>query len=152
MSDKDRVLSDEDQKALRVWRDALVVQDQRLENKGVLKLAAMSMVDEDFRSRLVNDPESVLKDVRAQMGIPESVALRFFDITMDTVNIVLPPRAGSMTDRPKPLRDLLQSRTAELSFGGDDFDFGNLTDSGPLGHVDGGDGHPVDGSIFQPPS
>jgi hypothetical protein len=149
MSDKGRVLSDEDQKALNIWRDGIVIQDQRLESKGVLKLAAMSMVDEDFRSRLVNDPESVLKDLRAELGIPESVTLRFFDITATTVNIVLPPRAGSMTDRPAPLRDLLQSRTAELSFGQDDRDFGDLGDSGPLGHVDSGDGHPLDGSIFQ---
>jgi hypothetical protein len=149
MSDQDRVLNDEDQRVLRVWRDGLVLQDPRLENKGVLKLAAIAMLDEDFRSRLVNDTEDVLKDIRSQLGIPESVTLKFFDITKDTVNIVLPPRAGSMASRPKPLRDVLKSRTAAQSFFQDDFDLGDLGDSGPLGHVDSGDGHPSDGSIFQ---
>lgn len=143
-------LSDEDTRVLRLWRENLVLQDPRYRSKGLLAIAAMAVADEHFRSRLVNDTEALLSELPSTLDLPEGVALKFFDNTQNTLFVVLPPQAGVMDNKPQALRDVLRSRTADaLSFGSDDFDFGNLTDSGPApGHADGGDPDSRDGPIF----
>jgi hypothetical protein len=145
------VLSEDDRNMLRLWRDGLSVVDPRYHMKGVLQLANHAMVDEQFRTRLVNDTDALLREVEPKLEpVPEGVTLRFFANTPDTLNVVLPPMIGEMDKRPAALRELLRSRTSEaVAFGGDDFDFGNFFDSGPApGHADGGDPHTADGSIF----
>jgi hypothetical protein len=144
-------LNDDDQRLLMLWRDNLSLQDPRYHGKGLAHLAYESMVDDDFRHRLVSDSQSVLADLAGKLEeLPDGVTLRFFENTSDTLNVVLPPRAGVVTSRPGALKDLLTSRTsAEFSASGDDWDFGNLTDSGPApGHADGGDPDSIDGPIF----
>jgi hypothetical protein len=144
-------LNEEDNRILGHWRDSLSVQDPRYHSKGLLQLATHAMIDEEFRSRLVNDTEALFRELQPKLEeLPEGVALRFFDNTNDTLNVILPPQAGEVSHRSAALKDLLRSRTSvELISGGDDWDFGNFTDSGPApGHADGGDPDSVDGPIF----
>jgi hypothetical protein len=114
-------LSEEDRRILRLWRESLILQDPRYDSKAVLKLAARAMADEEFRSRLVNETDKVLEELYK----PEGTTLKFYDNTADTLNVVLPPRAGQMSGRPIAFREILRSRTSselsESSFR-DDFD------------------------------
>jgi len=144
-------LSAEEKRLLEVWRDSLTLLDPRYHSKGLLQLAYNAMIDEKLRARLVNDTEAVLKELRAKLdAMPAGVSVRFHENSKDTLNVVLPPPAGEMAKRSKGLRDLLRSRTvAEFRIGRDDFDFGNFTDGGPVGHTDGGDGHTADPPIFR---
>lgn len=134
-------LNAEDLGVLRRWREALILQDPRLENKGILKLVVLAMTSDEFRNRLVNDTEAVVADFVARgLPLPEDLTLKFYDNSRDTVHIVLPPRAGSMRNRPPALREVLRSGTAAYSIS-DDFDHGNIsgdTDHGDHTAFDGG--------------
>jgi hypothetical protein len=141
----------DDERGLRNWYTSLVFQDPRFENsKGLLKLAALSMVHDDLRSRLVHDTESVLREFRTKLPLPEGVTLRFWEHTTDTLHIVLPPRAGETSDRHPEVREVLRSRTAPDSavvrgdtggaYFGDDWappDHGDIFDD--WGAIDWGD-------------
>ena len=135
-------LNDDDERALRLWRENLILQDPRYKSKVLLKFVAVSMADEQFRSRLVNDTDSILREFRAKVDWPEGLTLRFFENTEDTLNIVLPPRAGATSEQPSALRDVLRSRTAsDAGFLKDDFDIGNFDSIDMFGDDDERD-HP----------
>ena len=134
--------NEEDEQVLRTWRENLVLQDPRYKSKVLLKFAALAMVDEQFRSRLLNDTEAVLGELRSKADLPEGVTVRFFDNTPGTLNVVLPPRAGEMSSRPAPLREQLRSRTADsVGFFSDDFNIGNFDSIDMFGDDDDKD-HP----------
>jgi hypothetical protein len=103
-------LSEDDQNGLRLWRESLTLLDGRYHSKVLLKLAARSMVDDEFRSRLVDDTDAVLGEL--EPGLPGDAEVRFYANTPATVNVVLPPRAGELGKRPVALRDALSSRTS----------------------------------------
>jgi hypothetical protein len=116
------------------WYESLALQDVRYYSKAVIELAHHAMVDEKFRRRLVDDTQTVLRELQDKLGdLPRDVTLKFLENTKDTLNVVLPPRAEEMDDRPTPLRELLRSRTSEpIPTEGlfrDDFDFGGHGDS-----------------------
>ena len=120
-------LNDDDRRVLVTWRENLTLQDPRYGSKGLFALAAYSMANDEVRSRLLNDLGGVLEEAPALAAeLPEDVTLRFFENTSDTLNVVLPPRAGETSRRPARLRDMLRSRTADLVVVGaywqDDFD------------------------------
>lgn len=119
-------LSEEDQLALRLWRENLSILDPRYHEKGLLMLVARAISDEEFRDRLVNDTDAILTE--SEVKLPDWMEVRFFHNTPTTVHVVLPPPAGEMEKRPVALRDSLRSRTAEGFFlFNDDW---NLSDRG----------------------
>jgi hypothetical protein len=135
-------LNAEDQGALRRWREALILQDSRCEHKGLLKLVVLAMTDEQFRQSLVNDRSAALaKFLGSGLTLPADITFNFYENTRDTVNIVLPPRAGAMKQRTPALRDVLRSGTAK-PLASDDLDHGNLgwgdTNHGDHTAFDGG--------------
>lgn len=133
---------------LRLWKEFLRSQDQRYGNKGLLKVVASAMGNNEFRSRLLLDPESILREVSSVYDLPEGVTLRFHENTPDTLHVVLPPLAG---EQSSALRDLLRSRTSsDLHFFQDDIDLGDWTDPIPGGGTDRGDQTNRD-STDQPP-
>lgn len=141
----------DDWRGLRHWYTSLAMQDPRLEEaKGLLKLVTLAMANDDLRSRLVHDTESVLNEFRAKLPLPDGVTLRFWENTSDTLHIVLPPRAGETSKRSAELRELLRSRTTPIVRGdvsgggggyfGDDWappDVGDIWDD--FGAIDYGD-------------
>jgi hypothetical protein len=147
------VLNEDDKRVLRYWRESLTPLDPRYRLKSLLTLAHQAMIDEAFRSRLISETQAVLGEFQPHLiDLPKGVKLAFFENTKDTLNVVLPPRAGEMAYRSKALREILRSRTSDAVTiaSGDDWDMGNATDSGPApGHADGGDPDSVDGPIFQ---
>jgi hypothetical protein len=114
-------LSEDDRSALRLWRESLTMLDGRYHDKVLLKLVARAMVDNEFRSRLVNDTDAVLGEL--ELKLLDGMDVRFLANTPTTVNVVLPPGAGEMEKRPMALRDALRSRTSgdALAFLEDDF-------------------------------
>ena len=133
-------LSDDDQRLLALWRESLILQDPRYKSKVVLKFAALAMEDDGFRRRLLYETEDVLRDFRSMVDWPEGMPLRFPANPEDTLNVVLPPRAGTMGARPAALRDALRSRT-DLAEGflNDNFDIGNTDSIDMFGDEDEGD-------------
>lgn len=121
-------LSEDDRNVLRMWRESLSLLDARYDDKALLKLVARSMVDDQFRSRLVGDTDAVLAEVG--LGLADTMHVAFFANTPTTLNVVLPPRAGELEDGSGALREALRSRTSEdavFSGGGDDW---NISDPG----------------------
>jgi hypothetical protein len=114
-------LGEDDRSALRLWRESLALLDERYHDKALLKLVARAMVDDEFRSRLVDDTDAVLGEL--ELKLPNGMRVRFLANTPTTVNVVLPPGAGEMEKRPRALRDALRSRTSgeALAFFEDDF-------------------------------
>ncbi|MFF0476445.1 hypothetical protein [Streptomyces sp. NPDC004284] len=117
---------------LRHLQQGLIVQDARYENKGLFKLIAVAMADDEFRWRLVNDTQNVLNEFQSRLDLPNGVTVRFWENTDQTLHIVLPPPAGTTSNRPAPLREFLQSRTTKEAMSGfwtDDFsDYGDPVD------------------------
>ena len=118
-------LSEDDQNALRLWRESLSLLDMRYHSKVLLKLVARAMADDEFRSRLVNDTDAVLAEL--EPGLSDGTDIRFLENSPTMLNVVLPPRAGEMEKRPVALRDALRSRTAEgLVLFEDEWDIRNV--------------------------
>ncbi|MEV6318725.1 hypothetical protein [Streptomyces sp. NPDC051776] len=123
----------DDDLVLSRWYQALLMQDSRYDRKdlfkNLVKLAAVSMSDDEFRQRLVNDTGSVLAEFQSWLNLPAGLTIKFWDNTPDTLHIVLPPRAGEASKRPEPLRNLLRSRPMDHGGGRDDWtDFGDPVD------------------------
>jgi hypothetical protein len=135
-----RELSEEEEEILSNWWQALLAHDVRLSSKKlILKLAARSMADPEFRARLVNDFPSLRAEMPADFAeaeLPAGVDLNFLENTEHTLNIVLPRPLEAVAEQDRPaLRELLRSRTAaeRSSFFQDDFrDHGNWDDWGPF--------------------
>ena len=119
-----RHLSEEDQQALRIWREHNTILDPRYHEIALLALVARAISDGEFRDRLVNDTDALLDE--CDMTPPEGMEVRFFDNTPTTVNVVLPPVAGEIEARSGALRDSLKSRTEEaLPWFNDDWNWYN---------------------------
>jgi hypothetical protein len=129
-------LNAEDIGGLRRWREALVVQSgHRGEHKGILKLVALAMTNQEFRNRLVNDTDAVIEEFKAKgWTYPENVKLNFYQNSQDTMNIVLPPLAGTLRSFPPAVREVLRSATSSGGLLRDDYDFGDV--STDLNHGD----------------
>jgi hypothetical protein len=130
------LLNDDDRRVIVAWRENLALLDPRYGGKGLLALAALSMANDEIRSRLLTDDlYGVLEKAPALAAeLPRGVTLRFFENTSNSLNVVLPPRTGEMSRRPARLRNLLRSRTETVAASGDDYDLFkddfNLSDSG----------------------
>jgi hypothetical protein len=108
------MFNEEDGRALVRWYEGLALQDVRYNSKALLEIAHRAMLDEEFRRRLLDDTQAVLLEIQKKLGdFPKGFTLKFLENTKETVNVVLPHRAGEATYRPTPLRDLLHSRTSE---------------------------------------
>jgi hypothetical protein len=132
----------DDQKALRLWFNALCLQDPRYDNKFILKLAAEAMNSEEYRTRLVHHTKELLSSLHYSPPSAETAELKFHDNTKEALHIVLPSRPQN---RSPELRELLHSRTSIATLDSrDDWDFGDLgqgnSDSGNAGGLDG---HPA---------
>jgi hypothetical protein len=142
---------EEDRSVLRLWRESLSLLDPRYESKVLLKLVALAMTDEQIRSRLIYDTESFLGELQTErqsnfdLQLPEVTTLRFLENTQDTLNVILPPRAGGMMYSPSgqlgyrspERREALRSRTSSAlpRIFMDDYDVGDLHDTHPLGNT-----------------
>ena len=142
---------EEDRSVLRLWRESLSLLDPRYESKGLLKLVALAMVDEQIRSRLINDSEGVLRELQTErqsnvdLELSEVTNLWFLENSQDTLNVLLPPRAGGLTYSPSgqmgyrspERREALRSRTSseQLRIFMDDYDVGDFHDTHPLGNT-----------------
>jgi hypothetical protein len=131
-------LSDDDRNVLHLWRESLSLLDERYDDKVLVRLVAQSMVDDELRSRLVDDTDAVLNELRLRLAY--SMKVRFFSNTPTTLNVVLPPPAGEAEKRSDALRDALRSRTSEAAFFEERGDDWNISDPGGR-----------DPSIFFPP-
>ncbi|GGR01800.1 hypothetical protein [Kitasatospora griseola] len=119
-----------DQNVLRTWRESLVILDPRYQDKRLLKAAARSMVDEEYRSSLLRNTEAGVHG--DEPGSPEENKVRFFSNTPRTLHVILPPVAGEVESRPGPIRDFLRSRTSDdttLNWFRDDW---NISDPGTV--------------------
>jgi hypothetical protein len=132
-------LGDDDDRIFHLWLESLVIQDPRYNSKAIAVLAREAMVNEQLRSRVVSDPEGCLRELGSKVPFPEGTAVRFYENTQTTLNVVLPPRAGG-TRMSTALRDRLRSRTSDSAeWFHDDWDVGPFM----------GDGHTKDPPIFQ---
>jgi hypothetical protein len=103
-------MSEDDQNVLHTWRDSLSLLDQRYHDKRLLRMAARSMVDGDFRTSLVEDGNRL---IHGDHESPDNVLVKFFVNSDYVLHVVLPPPAGDIAYRPSGLRDALGSRTSE---------------------------------------
>src|SRR5262245_10821399 len=78
------VLSDEDKRVLRNWRDSLTLQDPRYHSKGILQVAQRAMSDEEFRTRLLNDTQALLRELQPK-ALPPGVTLMFLENTRNAL-------------------------------------------------------------------
>jgi hypothetical protein len=128
-------MNTEDQDVLRRWREFQIIHDTRLESKGLLELGALAMTNREFRSRLISDPDSTLRKFQEEfLPLPQNLSLTFLENSRSAANIVLPPPAGAVKNRPPALRDALRSGTNER-FLDDDFDIPSY--NGDKGMMDG---------------
>jgi hypothetical protein len=134
-------LNAEDMGGLARWRDALIVESgHRGEHKGILKLVVLAMTDLEFRSRLINETDAVITEFQALgWSYPENVQLNFYENSANTMNIVLPPPAGTLRSLPPAVRQLLRSGTREALLM-DDFDMGDIRDDNDHGDTSALDG------------
>jgi hypothetical protein len=143
-----RTLDADDEQILRLWFESLALQDPRYDSKGIGGLAQLAMADEEFRSRLVNDTESLLEELDSKVHIrahlPEGVTLKFFDNTADTLNVVLPSRSGVRIPHTPALREMLQSRTSAEGLFQDNWNLGDAV-------LDNGDGRDKGDPMIDPP-
>lgn len=132
-------LGDDDDRIFHLWLESLVLQDPRYNSKAIAVLAREAMVNEQFRSRVVSDPEGCLRELGSKVALPDGTTVRFFDNTEATLNVVLPPIAGGTRRMSTALRDRLRSRTLESAqWFHDDWDAGFFDD-----------GHTQDPPIFE---
>jgi hypothetical protein len=122
-------MSEDDQNVLHQWRDSLSLLDQRYHDKRLVRFAARSMVDEDFRTRLVEDGNRL---IHGGDESPDDVLVKFFANSTYVLHVVLPPPAGDTAFRPAALRDALRSRTSEsVGFFQDEWNIADLGTKDP---------------------
>lgn len=134
----DERLKHDDWRVLHLWRENLALLDRRYENKGLLRLVCLAMVNEHLRARLIRDPEGVLRDEESMTSdrLPDGVTVKFLDNTDDTLHVVLPPRTEEVFAKSPAMRELLRSRTEEPTWFEDDWDVGNLNPTDMIGDPD----------------
>jgi hypothetical protein len=118
-------LSAEDERTWRLWVQGVALSDYRSHSKAIAWLARLAMTDAEFRDALINDTENALSELPYDLKLPEGWTYRFLDNTPDTVNVVLPPRAGDPSNRTRAFSEELESRTSEgFPIFHDDFNIG----------------------------
>jgi hypothetical protein len=138
-------MSDDDQRILRLWRQALSVLDARYEDKRLVRIAAQAMVDDELRAKVAQG-DYVAEGEQSAPGEGEAeagaVEVRFHVNTPETLHVVLPPRAGEIETQPVALRNDLRSRTASSDRGWfqDDFDISDTGGADPPINLPLGDG------------
>ncbi|MFI1377239.1 hypothetical protein ACH4UY_35220 [Streptomyces longwoodensis] len=105
-------LSKAGQNALRIWHESLTLLDPRYRDKDFLKAAALSMVDEEYRAKLIRDSEAVAGRPGAHSASPGAIEVKFHANTDTTLHVVLPPSERELEGRDPALRDVLISRSA----------------------------------------
>lgn len=120
-------LSEEDERLIALFRLMGEVVDPRYEMKGIRLLVGRALVDPAFRSRLLDDADAALVELRGYVELPENVHIRCVENSADYVTIVLPPPSESLSERSRTVRDFIFSRTAQdvavAAVGVDDNDF-----------------------------
>jgi hypothetical protein len=89
-------MTEEAELVFRDWIQSLVDQDIRYHRKAIALLAREAMVDDGFRSQVLEDPAGALRALGARVSLPEEFAIRFFENTNTVLNVVLPPRAETV--------------------------------------------------------
>lgn len=110
-------LSEEDKQLLILVRTMGQVLDPRYEMKGIYVLVGRALVDAAFRSRVLEDADAVLAEVRGYLELPANTHVRCVENTADSLTVVLPPMSR---DRSQTIRDLIVSRTSKNVFFDDD--------------------------------
>ena len=132
----------DDDRVLRQWFSSLVLQDERFDDKKILKLGALALQNDEFRARILDDTAAVLEELGYEG--PDGLRLRVYENTADTLNLVLPSPAAS---KSKGLREQLRSRTSAAFLDTvDDWDFGDISipEDSNTGDTGGHDGHGAD--------
>jgi len=119
-------LSAEDERLLTLLRLMGEVVDPRYEMKGIRLLVGRALVDPAFRSRVLDDADAALAELRGHIDLPENVRVRCVENSSDYLTIVLPPPSETLSERSRSIRDSIFSRTsadpAFLGAGVDDND------------------------------
>lgn len=118
-------LSEEDERLLSLLRLMGEVIDPRYEMKGIRVLVARALVDPAFRSRVLDDVDAALAELRGHIELPEDVHVRCVENSADYLTILLPPRSETVSERSRMIRDFIVSRTSTdmaISAGVDDND------------------------------
>jgi hypothetical protein len=103
-------LTETDQDVLRAWYERLLLLDPRYEDKRLRRIGARAMVDDEFRRQITGNAGSAGDENEPES--PDTVNVRFFTNTPETLYVVLPPEAGAAENFPARLRDALRSRTS----------------------------------------
>jgi hypothetical protein len=117
-------LSEEDQRFLTVLRLMGQSIDPRYETKGIRLLVGRALVDPAFRSRVLDDADAALAELRGHIELPENVRVRCVENSADHLTVVLPPPSQALDERSRTIRDFIFSRTSseEALVGVDDND------------------------------
>jgi len=105
-------LSEEDERLLTLLRLMGEVVDPRYEMKGIRALVGRALVDPTFRSRVLDDADAALAELRGHVELPENVRVRCVENSADYVTIVLPPPSEALSQRSRTIRDFIFSRTS----------------------------------------
>jgi hypothetical protein len=105
-------LSEEDERLLTVLRLMGQAVDPRYEMKGIRVLVGRALVDPTFRSRVLNDADAALAELRGHIELPENVHVRCVENSADYLTIVLPPPSQALNERSRTIRDFIFSRTS----------------------------------------
>jgi len=106
-------LSEEDQRFLTVLRLMGQAIDPRYEMKGIRLLIGRALVDPAFRSRVLDDADAALAELRGHIELPENVRVRCVENSADYLTVVLPPPSQALNERSRTIRDFIFSRTSD---------------------------------------
>jgi Nitrile hydratase, alpha chain len=132
-------LSVEDERLITLFRLMGEVVDPRYEMNGIRVLVGRALVDPAFRSRVLDDADAALAELRGYIELPENVRVRCVENTADYLTIVLPPPSDALSERSRTLRDFIVTRTStDVTVGAVGVDDNDITfhfgDIGPADH------------------
>jgi hypothetical protein len=118
-------LSAEDKRLLSLLRLMAQLVDPRYELKSIRLLVARAFVDQEFRSRLTEDTEAILSQLRGHSDCPENLRVHFVENSAYDLTVVLPRPSAALSEKSRTIRDSIVSRTSAdstVAAGGDDND------------------------------
>lgn len=121
-------LSEDAQNVLHIWHENLVLLDPRYHDKRLMRAAARSMTDQEFRDALIRKSKMPEEDYSRES--PDAIDVWFFSNTPRSLHVVLPPPEAEIATRPTALRDALRSRTSADFSAGFFADDWNISDPG----------------------
>ncbi|MFG2866127.1 hypothetical protein, partial [Streptomyces sioyaensis] len=124
-------LSETSQHLLHLWHNGLVLIDSRYHDKRLRMAIARAMVDEEYRTGLLE------RTMRAAPGEQnehsETTDVRFYVNTTNTLHVLLPPLEREIESSPPALRDALLSRTSStMAWFQDNWDFSDTGADPPI--------------------